>query len=195
MTYQEQTQANATAARTAVLTLLAAHEMGEISPDELAALTTTTVLRANSRAVVLADLGLTGLLSAMRRVAVPHLGLTLPASERDRLDKAVITTLAGRQEDYAHRLGRLASAEPLETGRQAWHEAMAVHGVKTWTRKARSGACELCTSLADGTVLPVSTRMADHPGCGCVAVPSIEDRSPRPGLSFRTVRPVLRSAT
>ncbi len=185
MTYQEQTEANAQTSRTAALTLLSAWAMGEVSPEELAALTTTVILRANARAVVLADLGLTSLLSALTRSPVPHLGLVLPASEVERVTTSVQTTLAGDVEDYAVRLGRLATAEPLQTGRRAFHEAMEVQGVQGWTRKANPNACQLCKSLADGSVIPIRKSMVDHPGCNCVAVPVLGEPADLPERSDR----------
>lgn len=214
MTYAEETQANATAAQVTVTALVAAWAAKELVPAELAALTAAAVARANARAVLLADLGLAATLSRLRRIPVPHLGMALPLSEGDRVAQAISTTLEGDEQDYGIRLGRLAKAEPLETGRQAFQEGMAVQGVQGWTRKAQPDACQLCKSLADGSVIPISKKIIDHPGCACTAVP-VEDagilhpaaevplrtfysghgthrreyRSVRPGLMFSRPRP------
>lgn len=188
MTYAEETQANATAAQATVLALVATYAAKELVPAELAALTAATVARANARAVLLADLGLAATLSRLRRGPVPHLGLTLPLSERDRIAEAISTTLDGDEAEYGIRLGRLANAEPLETGRQAFHEGMAVQGVQGWTRQAQPDACQLCKSLADGSVVPINKKIIDHPGCACRAVPVEDVLLPSPGgeLPLRT---------
>ncbi len=185
MTYQSETEANAQAARAAVLTLVSALAAAEVSRGEFAALSAATILRANARAVVLADLGLAALLSALRRVPVPHLGMTLPQTERERVAKAVETTLSGEGQDYPVRFGRLANAEPLETGRRAFHEGMRERGVEGWTRRARPDACALCRSLADGSVIPIRKSMVDHRGCGCVAVPVLGEPADLPERSNR----------
>jgi hypothetical protein len=208
VTYAEEQQANAQAAKTTVLTLLSAWAMAEVTPDEFTTMSTNAILRANARAVVLADLGLTGLLSAMLKTPLPHLGMSLPATEVERVEAAVQTTMSGSADDYPVRFGRLASAEPLETGRRAWHEALQVQGVEGWTRKASPTACAQCRGLADGSVIPINRKMADHPNCTCVAMPVLslpdpiervmtsghgisrrEYSSPIPGLSFSRPRP------
>jgi hypothetical protein len=49
--------------------------------------------------------------------------------------------------------------------------AMAGHAATGWVRQLDADPCPACRGWADGQVRPVSTRMARHPGCGCIQAP------------------------
>jgi hypothetical protein len=186
VTYQDATSKNAQQSAATVAGLVAALLAAQMAEGEFHALMVATVLQANARAVTLADAALSATMTLGRRVAVPHLGLSLPPTEPDRLSKAVQTTLTGESGDFAVRFTRLARAEPLTTGRRAFQEGMAEHGVEGWTRKASLTACALCRGLADGSVIPINRQMIDHPGCTCVAVPVVKTERTEPARSFIT---------
>jgi hypothetical protein len=148
---------------------------------------------ANVLAFGLADLSLAALVRAL------PLGIAPPADDTERLERS-FTTLARmiaadevvkfhagrplgvqipaeRIEPVRERVGRVGYSEPTKAGRRAYREAMVAHRdeVVGWRRKAQPGACPLCRSLADGSVLPVEQLPADHPNCSCVAVPILKE--------------------
>lgn len=129
----------------------------------LAALATTAGIGAQ---VALADSYLALVLTVLRREAVPALGLSATA-DTDRLEAAFGTALE-TYDDPAPAVTRIVTAETTGAGRDALADGMTRHKVG-WTRHTGGNACPLCTSLADGSVLPPSVAMVDHPGCACVA--------------------------
>ena len=164
-TYRDRTRRLADEAQTAVLEQ---HDRRAPMP-----LLVTLLVRHNARATALADLALTAtLLRALRR-PLPALGLGLPDDEPDRLTQA-LTTLFDDTNEPRPRLARLARAEPLAAGRRAYTAGMVERDVPGWRRRTGTDPCPLCRTLDDGSVLPPSVPMADHPGCSCTPVPVLE---------------------
>lgn len=97
---------------------------------------------------------------------MPALGLSATA-DTDRLELAFATAL-DTYDDPRSSVGRIVTAETTGSGRTALAESMTRRWVG-WTRHTGGNACPRCTSLADGSVLPPSVPMTDHPGCACVA--------------------------
>lgn len=167
MTYQATTAALATASAT---TVVAAYEA--VPPATFVLTAARLLARFNLRAVALADLSLASVLDAL------PLGLTRPEGDADRLEKSFTTLVERIREDPPEiavaKVERISRAEPLDAGREAYLEAMVEREVIGWTRKTDADPCELCASLADGTVLEPSHPMYDHPGCNCQPVPVLE---------------------
>ena len=152
------------AALAAVLAALDGVDDPDTFPYLGAALTTVGI----GRQVSLADVYLALALTVARREPVPVLGL-LPSAYADpaRLETAFSTALE-TYDDPAPAVTRIVSAETTGAGRESLTEGMTRRRVG-WTRHTGGNACPLCTSLADGSVLPPDVAMVDHPGCACVA--------------------------
>ena len=186
MSYRDTTRSLARRTRDRVQAAHDAYLAGRIGRDELVAVVATTIAASNANAYALADRALADQLATiLGREQVP-LGLVPPDDDADRLADATTTALDRHDQEpsatstfqtataaTAFALARLAFAEPLTAGRDAHQAAMAERDVPGWTRNTGPDPCELCASLDDGSVLPPGTRMADHPGCACTAVPVI----------------------
>ncbi len=160
--YRADVIAERDAALAAVLGALDEVDDPDTFPYLGAALTTVVV----NRQVALADSYLALVLTVLRREAVPALGLSAIA-DTARLETAFGTALA-TYDDPRGSVGRIVTAETTGAGRDALAEGMTRHRVG-WTRHTGGNPCPLCTSLADGSVLPPDVAMVDHPGCACVA--------------------------
>lgn len=160
--YRHDVIAERDAALAAVLAALDEVDDPDHFPYLAGALTTVGI----GRQVALADSYLALVLTVLRREAVPALGL-LPIGDTDRLEAAFGTALES-YDDPRSSVARIVSAETTGAGRDALTEGMTRRRVG-WTRHTGGNACPLCTSLADGSVLPPSVPMVDHPGCACVA--------------------------
>ena len=169
MSYRDSTLAIADASESATLRVFRNHDVFR-DHDEATFIVLAPGIVAGfmASAVALADLSLAAYLRKL------PLGLE-PPDERGQLIKT-FTTLTDEIRDYdppiaEAKVSRLARAEPLHIGRVAYRDAALRRGLSGWTREASPTACELCLSLADGTVLSWDTLPVDHPGCACVQVP------------------------
>ena len=173
MTSTYQAAALAIAAASA-LRALSAWDRG-LPPATTAAIIGTGIALHNEMAASLADAALASTIERRTGRPTPSLGLRRPAGDEARLRDAAqqIATQgdAPGEAPARARIERLATAEPLDAGRAATAQGMEQRGIPGWTRRARPNACELCRSLADGSVFPASKTMYAHPGCGCVAEP------------------------
>lgn len=168
MTYRDTLLALAGSSETAVATMWARLEAGEIGVAEFVELTAVSVSIANASAVTLADLGLATTLTTMLRRPIPVLGLP-QTDDLDRLRTAASTIVDLGTPGRAARLGR---AEPLETAARAYSEGIARSPhVTGWRRQTSGNACPLCTRWAREGVLPDTAQMATHKGCSCIPVP------------------------
>lgn len=103
------------------------------------------------------------------------IGATLGAAEADRLTRAAETLVAGldSEDGIAARLARIGQAEPAQALREAMRDTYAGNQMDGYTRGLNAGACELCRWLhKDGHVFPIDQPMHQHPGCGCVPIPT-----------------------
>jgi hypothetical protein len=166
MSYPDETQSLARRSEAAVLAAFAAYETAAFITTGAA-----VVASFNAAATALADMALASIIKTL------PLGLARPLDELDRLVRAFTTLgeLIADDEPEAARakVARIARAEPLDAGREAFQAAMKAHPevVIGWRRQTQPGACERCLALADGTVLATDSKIIDHPGCNCVAVP------------------------
>lgn len=145
-------------------------EAGELTDDQFVALAAAAVLRANTRATVLADVLLARELSGMVGSRVSPLGLTLPRTEVLRL-RVAFGTLAAADQPAGARVARLADNEPKAAAAKARGEGIQRSPRTTgWTRTASSIACKACQRLT-GTVLSTNTAMWRHTGCSCTQTP------------------------
>ncbi|CAN5191654.1 hypothetical protein BH23ACT9_BH23ACT9_08740 [soil metagenome] len=144
---------------------------------EFIALGTALILRAEARAVALADLALALEVSRQTRTAVPPLGLGLSAADTQATRKAMetLTTRLTETDNPRARAVRLARGRTTQTGGKYYDVGMAEHPqVVGWTRGTSPSACELCGWLErDGFVFSADTPMYRHPGCTCVPIPTV----------------------
>ncbi len=191
-------QPSAYRAQTIALAALAAGEMAAAlarpTPDAFfLAAGSAVVARAASRAVTAADLSLAAALAPAGTPPLP-LGLLPDPIVAARARKGLTTLLATlpgdppddgetaavRREPITARAVRLARAESLAAGVEAYTEGMTRRRVPGWTRVTGPTPCPLCAGLAGrDEVLPASHRMARHAGCSCVQRPT--DRKPTRG--------------
>ncbi len=151
-------------------------EAGQASPEAFTAATTATILRAEERAVGLADLALAVELTRRLRRAVPTLGLVTSAADRQATARAARTLtarLTDADEPQRARATRLARGRTTQTGGHYFDVGMRERPeVAGYTRGLSPTACELCTWLyRGGHVYPASQPMHRHPGCTCIPVP------------------------
>lgn len=164
MTYTETVNAFAAAVGEQMSALFDRLAAGEITGEQFVALATALLTRAAAQGVALADLGLASTLSVQRDGPVPALGLAVPEDKPGALAVVAGALLAAEAtRDAAAVTGR---AETLAASQDAFGEGLRAHGVQSWTRVLNGGACELCRALA-GPILPASTDMYHHKGCGC----------------------------
>lgn len=84
--------------------------------------------------------------------------------------------MAGRPPDLASRnalVNTMGAADRAvaDAGRDVIRTAVDRDpAARGWTR-VTSGGCDWCESLADGSVLPGSAEMVNHPHCGCAPQP------------------------
>lgn len=113
--------------------------------------------------------GLLRLSAVYREATIAERRLAVEAAEADIKDRYAREAIARRQ------ARRIAAHEVAEAGRRALVDAMhQTPDVIGWTRSLNGPACPICTALADGTVLPTTTPMTDHPGCGCTPRPVLK---------------------
>lgn len=105
---------------------------------------------------------------------------------RDRLMKAegLDSATAGHRAMDAiraqaeKRAQRLAANVCRDAGADGMSEAMALTGrIEGWTRQTNGDTCPVCTSLANGAVLPPGARMVRHPGCDCTQRPILKGQT------------------
>jgi len=176
-------------AEAAVVGLWERREAGQLNDAQFKALAAGVIAAANARAVTLADLALSAVLTAELGKVIPPLGL-LPTDDGPRLAAAIPTLLdraaglalpgaAAAERATAERamVARMARSEPLDAASATFQRGMQRRRVPGWTRGTGPKPCPLCTSLADGAVLSPSTPMARHKGCSCYQIPT--ERTPR----------------
>lgn len=145
-------------------------EAGELTDEQFVALAAAVVVRANTRATVLADVILARELTELVGSQVGPLGLTLPKGEPARL-RAAFTTLTGTDGPVGARVVRVADNEPKTAAATARGEGIKRSPRTTgWTRSASGIACKACRGLT-GTVLSTNTAMWRHTGCSCTQTP------------------------
>lgn len=147
--------------------VMALRDRDDLDDAEFRDVAAGVILTAKARTAALADVALAGLLGRL------PLGLGVEAEEEDRLRLAVRTSVSV-EEDERVRLARLARSEALSGAQDAWGKGLRGHRVPGWTR-GTFGGCQVCTGLADGTVLSPNTEMYRHPGCRCVQLPAERD--------------------
>lgn len=155
--------------------LVAVHnrlDAGEIVMEEFIALATMLLIRAKAKGISLADLAVAAELSALRGVAVPAAGLSVPDGVEMATARAVEDTVSSDQykANAVAAVAVLGRSQALEAVQDSYGQALRQQDVQGWTRVLNAGACELCQDLADG-VLPSSTPMYHHKGCGCSQKP------------------------
>lgn len=155
-----------------------AEEDGQlVRPDHFITLGTALILRAEARAVALADLALALEVSRQTRTAVAPLGLGLTAADRAATRGAMqtLTTRLTETDNPRARAVRLARGRTTQTGGKYYDVGLRDHPeVRGWTRGTSPGACELCGWLyRDGFVFSADTPMYRHPGCTCVPIPTV----------------------
>jgi hypothetical protein len=128
--------------------------------DEFASVAQLAIMAGVTKSWTLADLGIA---QAIGRLP---LGLVPAPTVTHRVEVALRTLI--RVEEPRIRIGRMAHAIPLSEWRSGRTEAMVRQEVRGWTRATGPDPCPLCTSLADGAVLPPDAQMIEHPGCSCV---------------------------
>ena len=176
MTYRDRTRDLAASSEAQSLSELDRQRPTRRRPIQAAAPFIAAVISShNARAAALADLALTAVLRKATGRPIPALGLSVTDDEPGRLAKAV-RTVFDETDEPGPRLARLARAEPLQAGRRAFAEGMRRRGVPGWTRNTGPDPCPLCQQLNDGSALPPTVEMADHPGCSCTAVPVLTRR-------------------
>lgn len=152
-------------------TLYAAFHAGDVGLDEFLSRATVLVGASRARALALADLSLAAALMAHERRAVPALGLSVTADDRERLHGA-LSTLMHEHPEPAPALARLARSETATALQRGFVEAMRGRGIAAYTRVLSPGACELCHWLAkDGATFPAEHDFAEHTGCMCHPAP------------------------
>lgn len=149
-----------------------ATEAGGLDPETFRVLVPAVVARANSKAVALADLGLTAETSRYFRRPIQPLGLQPTKTQVDQTriarDVERIFNTGGSATEKFYRLGR---SETLLTVAAAMQVGLVLRGVKGWTRQLIGTSCDLCVGWADGVVRRPTTRMARHLGCDCLPNP------------------------
>jgi len=188
-TYRERLHGLSSATAAAIAPLVDAYQRGGLEDTEFAAAVATVIAAGNAKAAALADLTLAHLLGK------PPAGTVAPAADLARLREAVGTITAefvpnepGLLSRLTVRIDRLGASAPLEAAQLSWQTGLRVRRIPGWTRLAAAGACRLCTSLADGTILSPSTPMVTHPGCTCTAMPVTREVSIRDDRSTRNIR-------
>lgn len=171
MSYTETMAALAASTDERVQALYAAYERGEIDQDTFVAMATAVLAGGESKAVSLADLALAGALTAATAAVRTPVGLLPDTGAERRAVVAIHDALA--DPDPPAKLTINIRDAVLETAQRSYGTAMRRQGVKSWTRRLNSGACELCRDLA-GDVLPAAADMYRHKGCGCSQKPIIE---------------------
>lgn len=174
----------ADATRSRVLALWASHEAGTIDRGEFVDAAAAAIAAGNERAAATADVALAVMLARRLDDDAGPAGVARPDGDADRLAGAVdevldadIDTATSDEELRASResrLGRLAAAEPLAAGQDAFMAAMAARRVSGWVRVTDPDPCPLCATLADGRVRPPTVQFARHPGCGCIQRPVMQ---------------------
>lgn len=115
------------------------------------------------------DRDLLRLSAVYREATIAERRLAVEAAEADIADRYAREAIARRQ------ARKIAAHEVAEAGRRALVDAMdRTPAVVGWTRSLNGPACPVCTALADGTVLPTTEPMTDHPGCGCTPRPVLK---------------------
>lgn len=177
MTYADVLEEVASSSQDALADLLTRHKDGDLSEAAFIALAVAITTRVNARAVVFADVALAADLTARTGTAVPALGLGPDPADADRLEKSFRTILDDLDpgpvtQSEVDRIHKLARNEPLRSASEARGEGLKRSPkVEGWTRGLDADPCPLCIGLA-GPVLPKTARMARHPGCSCVQIPT-----------------------
>ncbi|GAA2184696.1 hypothetical protein GCM10009785_33650 [Brooklawnia cerclae] len=149
--------------------IYAANSAGTLSDDEavtlLAALVDATARQAAGLAEVSAGALLTRLAAAdtLPLGIVPRTSTSTVAALRDAVAaREGVTTLA-----------KTMRAAVYNTASDAWQEHLQARAPKAkWTRRPEAGTkCPVCTGLANGRELLVTTPMHRHTGCRCVQQP------------------------
>ncbi len=188
--YRDRALRLAGSSESAVLALWSRYEAGQLDEAQFRDLAAAVIAAHNARATTLADLALAAVLSAELGKLTPALGLLQSADDRPRLAAALGTLLdragslelpgaAAAERSAAERamVVRIARSEPLDAAQVTFQRGMQRRRVPGWTRGTGPKPCPLCSSLADGTVMSPSTRMARHKGCSCYQIPT--ERTPR----------------
>ncbi len=149
---------------------------GDLDHDETVGLIASTITAANERATVLADLGLAATLTLATRTPVVPLGLSRPAGDVQRLQKAA-GTLLGIEGVTVGRVARLGRSEPLNAAQQARGEGITRSRLLSgWTRSLSGSGCELCQWWSrDGRVWPDTVPLQTHKGCTCSQTPVLAE--------------------
>ena len=177
MTYEDTLRRLGDTTAAAVGSLLELHAAGTITTEQLAAALVDVLALAGGQGAALGELTYAAFMQTAAGSAPAELvtGQALAqGAATDTLTKAVETVLADDVAEWAGRLARLATAEPIARSQTAFHDAMIRDDrVDGWTRGLDSDACELCHWWsADGRIWPVEHRMPVHPGCVCTPVPT-----------------------
>ncbi|MGV9792402.1 hypothetical protein [Gordonia sp. NPDC003422] len=176
MSYTDTMAALADSTDARVQALYARHERGEITEEQFVALATAVVSQGESRAVSLADVALAATLTAATSALRVPVGM-LPTVNDASTSVAEVIREALADPDPPVKLTINVRDRVLDTAQRSYGTAMRRQGVRHWTRRLNSGACELCRDLA-GDVLPTEADMYRHKGCGCSQKPITEEKTP-----------------
>ncbi len=166
MSYTETLDRLASATEAQLLAAWDAWQDGRLTEDQFRAVALGYLDAAANRGAALADVALSTYLSVVIGTAVAPVGLTPAARDHaPDLDAALAD-----DHDTRGRMGRTGRAVALAAAQDAYSDGMREHDVPAWTRVPNSGACQMCRDLS-GTVLPASTPMYHHLGCGCTQQP------------------------
>lgn len=194
MTYQEQVTEQGEAVAAQVLAVLAAYEAATITYEAACAVIAAYVTAGNSAAAALGDLALSAAVTVQTGTPAAPLGITRPASDPDRLNKAARTILddlditadtLGRRESLQAaqtRVERLAVAEVRKAAHDAHDEAVRRSPAVTgWVRDLEPDACQLCRWWwREGRVWPANHPMPRHTGCDCGQRVVTTTQAPKP---------------
>lgn len=144
---------------------------GQLDDFEMRALMAAVVAVGRVEAASLADAALAAELTRLWRRFVPAIGLDDVDPQEDA-ENAVAEALEGDgwKRDAAAAVAVLGRSQVMETAQDTYQRGMREQGVEYWTRDVEPDACEMCQDLATG-ILPTSTQMIHHKGCGCTQRP------------------------
>lgn len=156
--------------RRAVTDLLDRLLAGTIDRDDFLTLAAAAVSAGNTRAAVVADVGVAAILSQIGELTGP-LGVDLPewVLDESRLRDAFRTALED-EETAPGRVGLVGRSEPVAAAALAMTAVLRARKTR-WIRVTDADPCPLCSRWADGVPRSGDVPMNRHTGCTCIQQP------------------------
>lgn len=158
--------------RTRVLGAYGEHEDGKLTRAQLVARLVAVLKVTSSQAATLAD-QFTALemeeIDGKRRQPTGNFDALLDDDDALLVDEL---QASWSKPDPAEALAVAGTAITLLALQSSRESALKDQGAEYWTRGVETDACELCQDLSTG-IMPMSTPMFHHRGCGCSQDPII----------------------